>query len=88
MTAVLAQPEFEIEVVVLFAPQHSGQRLTVHPPLIFGQRTGRNPLVEFIRIGEAAVEYILEAGEGVVAVGMRVRRSRIVVLPPPGTLHA
>ena len=38
MTPVLAQPELQIEVVVLLAPQHARQRLAVHPALIFGQR--------------------------------------------------
>ena len=71
MTLVLAQPVLEIEVVVLLAPQHSGQRLAVHPALIFGQRLGRDPLVEFVGVGDAALEYLLEAAEGVVGPGGR-----------------
>ena len=38
MTLVLLQPLIQIEVVVLLAPQHSRQRLAVHPPFIFVQR--------------------------------------------------
>ncbi len=38
MTLVLAQPALQIEVVVLLAPQHSRQRLAMHPALVFGQR--------------------------------------------------
>ena len=37
---VLAQPPLQIEVVELLAPQHSGQSLPVHPPLVFVQRLG------------------------------------------------
>ena len=65
MTLVLAQPALQVEVVVLLAPQHSRQRLAVHPALIFGQRLGRNPLVEFVGVGDAALEDLLEAAEGV-----------------------
>ena len=65
MTLVLAQPALQIEVVVLLAPQHSRQRLAMHPALIFGQRLGRNPRVEFVGVGDAALEDLLEAAEGV-----------------------
>ena len=60
MALVLAQPVLQIEVVVLLAPQHSRQRLAMHPALIFGQRVGRDPLVEFVGIGDPALEYLLE----------------------------
>ena len=82
---MLAQPELEIEVVVLLAPQHARQRLAVHPALIFGQRLRRDPLVEFVRIGDAAIEDLLEAAEGIVESGSASRRKRMVSLPPPGT---
>ena len=63
MTLVLAQPVLQIEVVVLLAPQQSRQRLAMHPALIFGQRSGRNPRVEFISIGDAVLEDRLEIAE-------------------------
>ena len=37
MALVLGQPALQIEVVELFAPEHSRQSLPVHPPLIFVQ---------------------------------------------------
>ncbi len=40
MTLVLLQPSIQIEVVVLLAPEHARQRLAVHPPFIFTQRSG------------------------------------------------
>ena len=43
MTLVLAQPFLQVEVVILLAPQHSRQRLAVHPALIFAQRLRRDP---------------------------------------------
>ena len=36
---VLAQPPLEVEVVELLAPQHAGERLAVHPPLVFVRAT-------------------------------------------------
>ena len=38
MALVLAEPPLEIEVVVLLAPQHAGQRLAVHAALVVAQR--------------------------------------------------
>ena len=71
MTLVLAQPLLQVEVVVLLAPQQSRERLTMHPALIFGQRTGRNPLVEFISVSDAAREGLLETAERVFCPGSR-----------------
>ena len=64
MALVLAQPLFQIEVVVLLAPQQSRQRLAMHPALIFGQRIGRDPLVEFISVGDATVEIRSKPAKG------------------------
>ena len=71
MTLVLAQPLLQVEVVVLLAPQHSRQRLAVHPALIFVQRLRRNPLVEFVGVGDPAFEYPLETAEGIFRRGGR-----------------
>ena len=84
MALVLAQPFLQVEVVELLAPQHSRQRLAVHPALIFAQRLRRDPLVEFVRISDPALEYLLEALEGVVR-RAAASRKRTVWLPPPGT---
>ncbi len=35
VTVVLLEPSIQIEVVVLLAPEHSRQRLAVHPAFIF-----------------------------------------------------
>jgi hypothetical protein len=37
----------------------------VHPALIFVQRVGRNPVVEFVGVGNAAFERFVEAAEGI-----------------------
>src|SRR5213592_4397339 len=50
MIPVLLKPSIYVEVVVLLAPQHSRQRLAVHPPFIFVQRGRRNPIVELVSI--------------------------------------
>ncbi len=71
MTPVLLQPLIQIEVVVLLAPEHPRQRLAVHPPFIFVQRLRRNPLVEFVRVGDPAFEYLLETAKGIVYPGGR-----------------
>ena len=71
MTLVLAQPLLQVEVVVLLAPEHSRQRLAVHPALIFVQRVGRNPFVEFVGVGDAAFECLFETAEGIFYLGGR-----------------
>ena len=71
MALVLAQPALQVEVVELLAPQHSGQRLAVHAALIFVQRLGRNPRVELVGVGDAALEDLLEAAERVLDCGGR-----------------
>ena len=37
---MLVQPAIEVEIVILLGPQHSGQRLAMHPTLIFAQDFG------------------------------------------------
>ena len=71
MTPVLDQPLIQIEVVVLLGPEHPRQRLAVHAPFIFVQRVRRNPLVEFVRVGDPAVKYPLETAKGIVDPGGR-----------------
>ena len=71
MTLVLLQPLIQIEVVVLLAPEHARQRLAVHPAFIFVQRLRRNPIVEFVSVGDPAFEYLLETAEGIVYLGGR-----------------
>ena len=53
MAFVLGQPLLQVEVVELLAPQHSSQSLTVHPALVFVQRTGGDALVKFVRLLES-----------------------------------
>src|SRR6266699_6909276 len=71
MTLVLLKPSIDIEVVVLLAPQHAGQRLTVPPALVFVQRLRRNPIVEFVGVGDAALECLLEPAKRLVSLGGR-----------------
>ena len=85
MTLVLAQPLLQVEVVELLAPQHSRQRLAMHSALIFVQRVRRNPLVEFVGVGDAAFEDLLETAKGIFCLQLAARRSRTVLLPPAGT---
>ena len=65
MALVLAQPSLEVEVVELLAPQHARQRLAVHAPFIVVQRLRRNPIVEFVRVRDPALECLLEPAEGI-----------------------
>jgi hypothetical protein len=98
---VLAQPALEIEVVVLLAPQHARQRLAMHPALILGQRSGRNPRVEFVGVGDAALEGAFEAAERIVQLcGRQTQPDRLAAAgghvedivgrglgPGPGGIH-
>ena len=66
MTAMLAQPVLQVEVVVLLRPQHARQRLPVHSALILVQGLRCDPLVEFVGLGDPPVESSLEPVEGIV----------------------
>ena len=63
MSLMLVQPFVEIEIVVLLAPQHSGQRLAVHATFVLAQRTRGDPIVEFVRISETGGEYLVKCAE-------------------------
>ena len=63
---MLLEPSIQVEVVVLLAPQHAGQRLAMHPALIVGERLRRDPLVEFVGVGDPALERLLEAAKGLI----------------------
>ena len=71
MTLVLLKPSIQIEVVVLLAPEHARQRLAVHAPFVLVQRRRRNPVVEFVGVGDPALEDVLETAEGLVDPGRR-----------------
>jgi len=43
----------------------------VHPALIVVQRVGRNPVVEFVRVSDAACERLLETAESIFYLGCR-----------------
>ena len=62
---MLLKPLIDVEVVVLFAPQHSGQRLAMHPALILVELGRRDPLVEFVRFVEPSLKYLVEVFESV-----------------------
>src|SRR5213594_4372609 len=66
MIPVLLKPSIYVEVVVLLAPQHSRQRLAVHPAFIFVQRLRRDPIVELVSVGDPALEYLVEPAKGIV----------------------
>src|SRR5678815_4492225 len=65
MALVLTQPLLQVEVVELLTPQHSRQRLAMDSALIFVQRFRRNPLVEFVGVGDPAFEYLIERAKGI-----------------------
>src|SRR5262245_52644992 len=63
MTLVLAQPALQVEVVVLLAPEHSRECLSVDASLIFVERFGRNTFIELVSVSNAAVQCLLETAE-------------------------
>ena len=65
MSLMLLQPPVQVEVVVLFAPQHPGQCLAVHTPFVFAQRRWSNPIVELVRLCKASRQCLIECNEGV-----------------------
>src|SRR6266480_5272303 len=63
MSCVLFQPAVQIEVVVLLAPQHTGQGLAMYAAFILAQRLRSNSVVEFVGIGKASSEYLVKRAE-------------------------
>ena len=71
MALVLSQPLLQVEIVELLAPEQSSQRLPVHPAFVFVQRVGRNPVVEFVGVGDAAFERLFETAKSIFYLGGR-----------------
>ena len=69
MALVLSQPLLQVEIVELLAPEQSSQRLPVHPAFVFVQRVGRNPIVEFVSVGDAAFERLFETAKSIFYLG-------------------
>src|SRR5437660_1427592 len=63
MSCVLFQPAVQVEVVVLLAPQHTGQGLAVYATFILAQRARSNSVIEFVGIGKASSEYVIKRTE-------------------------
>ena len=64
MALVRAQPPLQVEVVELFAPQHAGERLAMHAPLVLAERGRRDPLVELVGVADSAREDLIDVLEG------------------------
>ena len=62
---MLLQPLVQIEVVILLAPEHPGQRLAVYAAFILGERTRGDPIIELVRIREAGDECLVKSVERV-----------------------
>src|ERR1044071_1101988 len=67
MALVILEPLLEVEIIVLFAPQHACQRLAMHKPLVFGQGVGRDSLIKLVGISDAVFEYSIEIPKRIAA---------------------
>ena len=71
MSVVLEQPFVEVEIVILFGPQHARQRLAVYAPLILGEVLRRDAIVELVSLGQTRGKDFVELrkciGRGFVA---------------------
>ena len=94
MRLVLLEPRVHVKEVVLFPPEHPGERLPVDPPFVLAQRRGRDPVVELVGVGqprgnrrvEAFAERGRRGGLGRSSVGGRAdNRRRTTAEPPAGT---
>src|SRR5215472_14142356 len=63
MGVVFQQPLVEVEIVILFRPQHSGERLPVHTLFVLAQILRRNAIVEFVCIGQTLGKNRIEVRE-------------------------
>src|SRR5206468_10613126 len=70
VSLMLLQPLVQIEVVILLAPEHPGQRLAVYAAFILGERTRGDPIIELVRIREAGDECLVKCVE---KVGRRIQ---------------
>src|SRR5215469_9515225 len=48
---MLVEPSVQIEVVILFGPEHAGESLPVNAPLVLREVLRRDPVVKLIRFG-------------------------------------
>ena len=65
MGLVFIQPLVKIEVIVLLAPKHPGQRLPVNTAFVVTQRPRRDPFIEFVGFGQPSCKYLFEVRKGV-----------------------
>src|SRR5579863_2256354 len=63
MSLMFFQPFVQVEVVVLFAPKHPGQRLTMHCSFVFAQRRWSNSIVKLVRLCKAGSKGLIECDE-------------------------
>ena len=81
------EPLVHVEAEVLLGPEHSGQRLSHDPGLIFGSTFRGDGFVELVRLALPGLHDFRETLEGIAHVGgrqSRSSRSRIVAdFPAP-----
>src|SRR5262249_50381477 len=78
VTAVLDQPAFDVEVVVLLAPQHACQGLPGHSPLVLGEARRYDQVVELVSLRSAPRQQVIEVGSP--------KSTPAVARPRPGEL--
>ena len=61
---IAQQPEANIVRVILFAPDHSGERLPLHQASVGVVHAGLNSCVEFIALADSGACDLIEAGKG------------------------
>ncbi len=74
LARVAVEPVVDDVVVELLRPQHPGERLPLHPPLVLGHLLGLEGRVVRVRLVAAALHRRVEVGEGIeVAVAVHRR---------------
>jgi len=63
--AVLGEPAFHVERVVLLGPEHAGERLPADVPVVRRQRAGEHVVPELVGLRGATAEHLVEVGERV-----------------------
>src|SRR4029079_16257914 len=69
------EPSLEVKIIILLAPQHTGQRLTMHKPLVFVQRVGGDSPIKLAGVGDAVFEYSVEVPKRIAASCRRQTKS-------------
>src|SRR5215813_12076402 len=64
MSLMFSKPLVQIEVIILFAPEHPCRCLTMNTAFVLAQRTRCNPVIKFVRVRESGIKDLVKISKG------------------------